>query len=309
MAESYGPGDVTSTSGDNALTGPWCRRTTVIGMDAKTFLGMEPTHNPFRFHLPVKQGLATGSGFLFGGAGLGAAVEALETVSQRPVVWATCQYLSYALVGSVVDLDVKIAVNGHNVTQARVTGHVADQEIFTVNAAMGLRDMPGEGQFAVRPPAPAPLDCPVRVSRGESDHSIHTHVEMRTVQVRDENTFRNDGVAEPSVDGRSIVWARVRDLEQVSTMSLAIMGDWVPFGVSQAMGARGGGNSLDNTLRVVQLVPTDWVLLDIRVQAVRNGFGHGLVHQWAEDGTLLATASQSVIVRHRDADGNRLQRR
>jgi acyl-CoA thioesterase II len=39
------------------------------------------------------------------------------------------------------------------------------------------------------------------------------------------------------------------------------------------------------------------VMLDIRVHAVDHGFGHGLVHLWAQDGTLLATASQSCIVR------------
>jgi hypothetical protein len=33
------------------------------------------------------------------------------------------------------------------------------------------------------------------------------------------------------------------------------------------------------------------------VHAVERGFGHGLVHMYAEDGTLLATASQSCIVR------------
>jgi len=34
------------------------------------------------------------------------------------------------------------------------------------------------------------------------------------------------------------------------------------------------------------------------VHALAEGFGHGLVHLWAEDGTLLATASQSAIVRN-----------
>ncbi len=69
------------------------------------------------------------------------------------------------------------------------------------------------------------------------------------------------------------------------------------MGVGQAMRKRGGGNSLDNTLRVCRLVPTDWVLMDIRIHALERGFGHGLVHMFAEDGTLLATASQSVIAR------------
>jgi acyl-CoA thioesterase len=41
------------------------------------------------------------------------------------------------------------------------------------------------------------------------------------------------------------------------------------------------------------------VLLEIEVDGVHSGFGHGKVHLWAEDGTLMATASQSSIVRHR----------
>ncbi len=277
-------------------------------MDAKSFLGMLPTHNPFRFHLPVKPGLSTSSGFLFGGAGLGAAVEALETASGRPVVWATAQYLSFAQTGSVVDLDVKVVVSGHQITQARVVGHVADQEIFTVNAALGAREHPSQGQFAVRPAAPPPRECPIRVSSNQADETIHNSVEMRTVDVRSDNELSMGGPGTVRPDGRVVVWARVTDLDEVSAMSLAVMGDWVPFGVSQAFGMHGGGNSLDNTLRVVRLVPTEWVLLDIRIHGAYNGFAHGLVHQWAEDGTLLATASQSVIVRHRDASGQRRRR-
>ena len=84
-------------------------------------------------------------------------------------------------------------------------------------------------------------------------------------------------------------------------MSVAAMAETAPgrfaFGISQALGMRAGGNSLDNTIRVVQLVPTDWMLIDVRIQAVVHGFGHGLAHIWAQDGTLLATASQSAMVR------------
>jgi hypothetical protein len=71
-------------------------------------------------------------------------------------------------------------------------------------------------------------------------------------------------------------------LDLSSGASLAILGDYVPFGISQALGLAGGGNSsLDNTLRVYRLVPTEWVLLDIRIDAVAHGFGHGVVHLWA----------------------------
>ena len=80
-----------------------------------------------------------------------------------------------------------------------------------------------------------------------------------------------------------------------------MIGDFVPYGIGQALGVRAGGNSLDNTLRVAHRVPTEWVLADVRVHAIADGFGHGLVHLWTEDGTLLGTASQSAIVRSHTA--------
>ena len=93
------------------------------------------------------------------------------------------------------------------------------------------------------------------------------------------------------------MWARMPGVLEVSGAALAILGDYVPMGIGQSLGRHAGGNSLDNTLRIVRIVPAEWVLLDIQVHAIGNGFGHGLVHLWAEDGTLLATASQSTIVR------------
>jgi acyl-CoA thioesterase len=48
---------------------------------------------------------------------------------------------------------------------------------------------------------------------------------------------------------------------------------------------------------VCSLVATEWVLIDVQVHAIEHGFGHGRVNLWAEDGTLLATASQSCVVR------------
>jgi acyl-CoA thioesterase len=39
------------------------------------------------------------------------------------------------------------------------------------------------------------------------------------------------------------------------------------------------------------------VLCDNRMEYAGNGFGHGTVHLWSESGTLLATASQSMILR------------
>jgi acyl-CoA thioesterase II len=264
-------------------------------MDARKWLGLEPTHNPMRWVLPVTPGISTGAPFLFGGCALGAAIAAMEHSGQRPVVWATAQYLSYARPPSILDIDVTLAATGKHVTQARVVGHVADNEILTVNAALGTRGDRAEAVWVARPDVPRPDDCPVRPPRLATGESIHDRIDVRLARARS----WEDIEGHPAPDGRSSVWARMPDLLDLSSgASLAILGDYVPFGISQALGLAGGGNSsLDNTLRVYRLVPTEWVLLDIRIDAIARGFGHGVVHIWAEDGTLLATASQSTIVR------------
>jgi acyl-CoA thioesterase len=262
-------------------------------MDSRAFLGLQSTHNRYRWTLPITPLIANWSGSLFGGCGLGAGIDVLEAVTGRPVVWATAQYLSYSQVGQVVDLDVKIGASGRHVTQARVTGHVEDTEILTVNAALGRRDEPATGQWVVMPDVPPPLECPVRELRDPDRSSVNQRLEMRIAIGRANEEL--DG--RRSINGRAAMWARIPGLEHNSAASLAILGDWVPFGLGQAMGARAGGNSLDNTIRVVGLVPTEWVLLDIRADAIANGFGHGSVHIWAQNGRLLATASQSAIYR------------
>jgi acyl-CoA thioesterase len=261
-------------------------------MDARTFYGLEPTDVPTRWRMEVVPGLVSGTGALFGGCGLGACIEVVEQVTGRPCTWATAQFLSYARPGSIVELDVDEVVRGHQISQARVIARVGDEEILTVVAAHGARPLRLEGQWATRPDVPPPDACPPRELLERHSGTISDRLDMRLANARS-----LDALPGPPGSGSSALWVRMPELLEMSAASLAIIGDFVPFGIGQALGVRAGGNSLDNTLRVAHRVPTDWVLADIRVHAIADGFGHGLVHLWAEDGTLLGTASQSTIVR------------
>jgi acyl-CoA thioesterase len=263
-------------------------------VDARTFLGLESTHNPYRWVLPVTSGVCTPGGFLFGGCGLGAAISALEATTGRPLVWATAQYLSYARPPEVLDLDVIVAVSGHQITQARVVGHVADREILTVNAALGRRDREEHGTWAVMPEVPGPSDCEPRETRlSTNGDTLPDRLDVRMALGRTLPELPGPGTP----DGRSALWAKLPEVLDMSSASLAILGDYVPFGIGQALGLRAGGNSLDNTLRIGRMVNTHWVLLDVRIHQVWQGFGYGDVHLWSEEGVLLGTASQSTIVR------------
>jgi acyl-CoA thioesterase II len=260
-------------------------------MDARTFLGLESDGTPTGFRLPVVPGITAGGGFLFGGCGLGAAIVALEEVTGRPVVWATAQYLSYARPGRVVEYEVTIGAAGHSITQARAVGRSEGTEILTVNAALGHRDFEGAGEWATMPVVPGPDECKIRTHRFEHE-SVASRMEQRLAVGRPIEDL--DGTQS---DGSCALWARMPEVLEMSGAALAVLGDFVPFGIGQSLGLPASGNSLDNTLRVARLEPTDWVLLDIRVLAVANGFGHGAVLIWSQTGTLLAIASQSTIVR------------
>jgi acyl-CoA thioesterase-2 len=238
------------------------------------------------------RGLCSGFGALFGGVGLGASVEVLEQVTGRPLVWATAQFLQFAYPPAVVELEVNEVVRGRSSSQARVLGRVDGDEIFTIVATLGRRTLAWNGEWAVHPDVPPPSGSRPRPL---PDHQVGTIGERLELRLANARVFEElDG--QPG-DGRSALWVHLPDGLEATASTLSIVGDYVPFGISQAGGRRARGNSLDNTIRMVQPHSTEWVLADIRIQAVRDGFGHGVVHLWAEDGTLLATASQSVVVR------------
>jgi acyl-CoA thioesterase II len=239
------------------------------------------------------RGLCSGQGTLFGGCGLGAAIEALEQVTGRPLVWATAQYLEFARPPAVVELEVNEVVRGHHSSQARVLARVDGREIFTVLAALGRRSLPWQGEWALRPDVRDPESSVVRPMLPHMVGTIVDRLEMRLADARPMELL--DGT--PG-SGRCSLWVRLPRGVEATSAALAIVGDYVPFGIGQALGRPTWSNSLDNTLRVAAAHPTEWVLADVRVHAVREGFGHGLVHLWARDGTLLATASQSTIVRN-----------
>ena len=263
--------------------------------DARQFLGMQRLGDDLHWRLDVVPELCTPGDFLFGGCGLGAALVALEAAAERPVVWSTAQYLSYAPTGSVLDLTVTLAAEGHRVTQGRVVACAGDREILTVNAAAGSAAAVGAGGVWVSPPeVPPPDECPPRRTTGFSTTSIFDRIDVRLARGR---TFEELAAGGGPGEATSALWARVPGHLEPSAATLAILGDYVTGAVSQPLGRLVMSRSLDNTLRMVCLEPTEWVLCDIHIEALIGGYGQGIVYLWSQSGTLLATASQSMSVR------------
>lgn len=264
-------------------------------MTDKEFLGLRPTHNPHRWVMPVASEICAGGGSMFGGAGLAAGMLAMEETTERPVIWATAQYLSFVQPPSILDIDIKVPAVGNRVTQSRAVIHVDDTEVITVNAALGTRPMEESGQWVEFPTAKPPEDSEPIGFEASEKQTIHDRIDLRVAKGK----FGFRDIGDASGDGQSLLWCKIPGAKVTPAM-LAIMADFMPSGVGNVLDRRAGGSSLDNTIRIVNVVPTEWVLCDTQVHGIHHGFGHGLMHLWSQDGTLLATASQSVIARIHD---------
>ena len=260
---------------------------------------LQKTHNPHRWHLSVVDELCVGPAdkrFLFGGVGLAAAIKAMESTSGRPVIWATAHYLSFARPGSVVDFDVWLPAQGRLISQANVVAHINDRQIITVHAALGERDDPTIDQWLEMPSVPGPDECPPVTSWRNPTTGLIPRFETRLAA----GIYNEDRPLDGRGDGRVTFWMRSREGLLADSQLLAVAADYVTTGLSGAISRPAGGNSLDNTIRFGRIEPTEWILCDVRIEMLHHGIAHGIMHLYSPDGLLMASASQSVIVRFRD---------
>jgi len=259
-------------------------------------LDLEATDVPHRWRLTIENKHCTGPvarRFLFGGIGMAASIQALEKACERPVIWATAQYLSFAGVGMVLDVDVKTQVSGRLTSQANVLVHNEEKNILSVQAALGARENDSIDQWVAMPNVRQPEDCEeARYWRGDGS-GLNARIEIRVAL----GAFHGDPRIRERGDGRLVFWLRSREGHTASASLLAIAADYVASGIAGATGLHAGGNSLDNTIRYANIVPCEWILCDVMIESLTQGIVHGRIRLYSPDGILMAIASQSMILR------------
>jgi acyl-CoA thioesterase len=254
------------------------------GAADREFLGLEVTGDGTAA-LELTPGLARLDGKLYGGTAMAAAVTMAEHVTGRPALWSTVQFVAASCtIGDRLELVAEVRAHGHRASQVRVTATVGDTLIFDALGANALAKQgaatTGFGEMPrMQPPETGPGWRPPMLADGGPTGFL-------------ERTEIRVGRAQDGEDQRYRLWARVPG-RTVTAALLGYLSDWVPSSVVQALGQQGGGISLDNTLRVGTLVPTEWVLVDFDPHLARGGYGHGAARLWSEDGTLLGVASQT----------------
>ena len=261
-------------------------------MKIEEFLRLTPSGTAGSWLMPVRRELCGGRDSIFGGCALAASIEVAERETERPLIWATCQFLRPAHLDSVVTLSCVTSAAGRAVSHVRVIGTVGGEEMFICLLSTGRRSYPAQATHARMPDVPGPEGLPPRYILGKQRGGIRETLVELAVTHDPRGIMRSD-------DGRAAVWITLPDGIPESASALALIGDEVSTGTSAVVHPDAQAPSIDNTLRVVRPKATPWVLADIEVRAIANGFAHGIVNLWSPDGELLGIAEQTGALRIR----------
>lgn len=249
----------------------------------REFLGLDRVAE-HDFELRVCDRIMSGLGTLFGGAALAGACLALEETTGRPVVRATCQFISFARGQEILNLRVEVLQTGKSATQAMVTLSTETSTIAVVSATLGHKNMAFDRTWLASPTVEGPETLQPRTLRPDLVNKLAGQLDIRPV------------LGGSPTEGKVYLWARMPGFE-VSVGLLSIIGDFVPYGIASATSETIRGSSLDNTIRVHDPVGDEWILAEVALVGARAGYAHGDVNMWSRDGRLLANASQSCSLR------------
>ena len=215
-----------------------------------------------------------------GGVAMAAAIEAAERSTEQPLLWSTMHYISGGALGDIIDIQVDKSGGGRSISQVGVRLSTQSRLLQTLAASLGGRTGYTDKQFVQMPDVLSPDACPEK----------------------DDNTFANDGnllsqferrtAFECPETGTEHMWIRPKFETEINAALLAITSDFI-LGAHRASR---GGTSLDNTLRIHNLQPTSWILCATTMSGISNGSIQGVQYQFAENGTLLSTSSQTGLL-------------
>ncbi len=222
--------------------------------------------------------------FFMGGVAMAAAIEALQTWSGKPLLWTTIQFLNHGMYGDQLEITVEKSGGGRSVVQAMAKVMREGHQLQTLIAALGERPGEPDQQFEKVPnDVPAPEECALK-----QDDAF-----ARPGNLIDQ--FERRTALEDPERGLEWMWMRPKFRADITAPLLALMSDFFLGAHERSR----GGTSLDNTIRICALRPTEWVLSVTQIASFSSGAVQGYQRQFAEDGTLLSISSQTGLLPRR----------
>jgi acyl-CoA thioesterase II len=250
---------------------------------------LKPEWTGDQWHLTAHRALCLGppdGKHMSGGAQSAAIVALLEAETGRPLIQLAGQFLASPASGETASIAIDAMQSGRAISLASASIARGANRSAVFSASLGERPDAGSFNWEAAPVAPPPQECaPLPFVRSDPG-DLHTHLDIR---------MAHDPRAQ--VDGRLLFWVRWDDTAIVPAAFLALIADYLPEAIHFNIGRPAGAVSLDNSLRITGRAATPWLLCETRLQAVANGLFHGRMSIFAQNGNLLALASQSGVVR------------
>jgi acyl-CoA thioesterase len=250
----------------------------------REWLGLRWAADTHRATVTLGDRHVTHLGRMYGGAGTALAAASIEAAAERRLLWATVQFVASPRRGETLELRAEVLAAGRRSSQIRIDAYTGDTLVFHGVGAAGdpVTDIP-DVTVPPTPAVPSPAQCaeippPVTAEFGSGFFGF---AERRRVL---------------SPDGPERWWMRVPGRLLTRPALLPLAADFVPALVMRAIGERGAGTSLDNTLRVGPASDSEWVLVDGAPEQSAGGYGHGGIRLWSAAGSLVATASQTAAL-------------
>jgi acyl-CoA thioesterase II len=254
-----------------------------------TLINPAPTGIERRWQMHAHRNLCLGppeGKHLSGGSALASVVTLLEGETQRALIQASAQFRASPIADGPFEIAMTRLQNGRSISQAVATVLIDGNEAAIITASLGSRPSVGDFTWAAAPIVAPPDACPpvpfVRIDDGD----LHSCLDI---------LLAGDPRANPA--GHAQFWIGYDGESPVPGAFLTMIADYLPEAIHMNIGRRAGAVSLDNVIRIITRAATPWLLCDIALEAISNGLFHGRMAIYAQDGTLLATASQSGVVR------------
>jgi acyl-CoA thioesterase II len=259
-------------------------------VESLTSLRGDPATGQFSFE--ARPELCVPDMFLFGGATASAVAEAIEVTANQPLAWFTTQFQQRILPGATVHLHVARDVERRRLTQCRVEGTVEGETVFRALGATAARESSARAWGPPMPDVPAPAESPpLNFREGWMESGFPSRFEWRTASGR----LFADSQQAKNQDGRACVWVRWPGHELGSAPGQAYLSDLgMTTSDSASKGQGRGGVSLDNTLRIVSIQPTEWLLLECSLRA-DTGLAHVEISIWSESGDLMGLHTTTAL--------------
>lgn len=234
------------------------------------------------FELVATDGLCNAKGMLFGGWALGMVVQAGQVSTGLWLRDLSASYLAPIRRGARIRIVPDLLSAGRTLSQVRLDAWTGDMRAVAATAVFGpgvdVAAFPGK-----MPDVPLPGDCPERAydSGGGTGSSqlLETRVASETPR----------GAPEP----RALLWVGLR-CEVDGDVRVAVVSDHVPSLVRRSMPDFPFVPTVSGTLRIFGRATSRFLLLDVRVSAWDGVLASGDVNIWNEDGTLVASAGQTI---------------